>query len=88
MKDNVSLIITFSHAPFIERFYQTIKEMTEKYLQSKQTKDIASVIDKLVNNYNNSYHSIIGMKPNEVNEDNMHIVRILSNMQEDTINQQ
>lgn len=57
----VSLIITFSHAPFIERDDGEVSAI-------KQTKAIASVIDKLVSN---SYHSIIGLKPNQVN-DNMY----------------
>jgi transposase InsO family protein len=75
-ENGVTLIITYSHAPFIERFNRTIKEMMDKYLQSKETKDIASVLDKLVDNYNDSKHSVIGMAPNQVNEDNMHIAQM------------
>jgi hypothetical protein len=44
-ENSVTLITTYSHAPFIERFNRTIKEMMDKYLQSKETKDIASVLD-------------------------------------------
>jgi hypothetical protein len=71
----IKLITTFSHAPYIERFNRTLKEMMEKYLNSTKSKAISQVIPKIVNNYNNSYHSVIGMSPNQVNEANMHIVQ-------------
>jgi hypothetical protein len=77
MNDNkIKVIITYSHAPFVERFNRTIKEMMEKYLQSHKVKDVASITNKLVDNYNNSYHSAIGMTPNQVNDKNMHIVQM------------
>jgi hypothetical protein len=72
----VKVIITYGHAPFVERFNRTIKEIMEKYLEAKKTKDIASVLGKIVKNYNNSYHSAIGMAPNEVDEKNMHKVQM------------
>lgn len=75
-EQNIQVIVTYSHATFVERFNRTIKEMMEKYLQSHKVKDVASVTQKLVDNYNNSYHSVIGMAPNQVNDDNMHIVQM------------
>ena len=72
---NIKPITTYSHAPFIERFHRTIKEMMEKYFISHNTKNIGDVVHKLVNNYNNSYHVAIGMAPNKVNEENMHLVQ-------------
>lgn len=51
--------------------------MISKYLQSTNSKTITNVLPKIVKNYNNSYHSSIGMAPNEVNEDNMHIVQMM-----------
>jgi hypothetical protein len=75
-KLNVKVIITYGHAPFVERFNRTIKEIMERYLEAKKTKDITSVLGKIVKNYNNTYHSSIGMTPNEVNEDNMHEAQI------------
>ena len=75
-KLGVKVVITYGHAPFVERFNRTIKEIIEKYLEAKKTKDISSVLKKIVNNYNNSYHSAIGMTPNEVNEDTMHIAQM------------
>lgn len=72
----IELIFTIKHAPIVERFNRTIKEMMEKYLQSTSSKTITRVLPKLLKNYNNSYHSTIGMAPNDVKEDNMHIVQI------------
>jgi hypothetical protein len=71
----IELKFTIRHAPIVERFNRTIKEMLNKYLQSTNS-TITTVLDKMVNNYNNSFHSTIGMAPNEVNEDNMHIVQM------------
>jgi hypothetical protein len=73
---DIKLVFTIRHAPIVERFNRTIKEMLHKYLQSTGTKTIVNVLPKIVRNYNNSYHSIIGMAPNEVNEDTMHIAQI------------
>ncbi len=72
----IKLVFTIRHAPIVERFNRTLKEMLHKYLQSTNTKTIVNVLPKIVKNYNNSYHSMIGMTPNEVNEDTMHIAQI------------
>ena len=72
----IRLVFTLRHAPIVERFNRTIKEMIERYLQSTNTKTITTVLKKMLNNYNNSYHSSIGMAPNEVNEKTMHIAQI------------
>jgi hypothetical protein len=74
-QNGVQLIVTYTHATFVERFNRTIKEMMEKYLESTKTKAISQVLPKIVKNYNNSFHSGIGMAPNEVNKKNMHIVQ-------------
>lgn len=71
MKDlDIELIITLRHAPMIERFHRTIKEMLSKYLEATDSKTITVVLPKVLENYNNSYHSVIGMSPNEVNASN------------------
>jgi hypothetical protein len=75
MKDNnVEIIFTLTHAPMVERFNRTIKEMLYKYLQSTKSKTITNILPKIIKNYNNSYHKTIQMAPNEVNENNQHIV--------------
>lgn len=75
-KLGIRLMFTIRHAPIVERFNRSIKEMMYKYLQSTNTKTITTVLKKLLSNYNNSYHSSIGMAPNEVNEDTMHIAQM------------
>lgn len=71
MKDNnIEIIFTLTHAPMVERLNRTLKELLYKYLQSTETKTITNVLPKIVQNYNNSYHSTIRMAPNEVNESN------------------
>ena len=75
-KFDIKLVFTIRHAPIVERFNRTIKEMIEKYLQSTNTKTIINVLPKLVENYNNSYHSTIGMAPNEVTDETKHIAQI------------
>lgn len=68
---NIELILTLRHAPVVERFNRTIKEMLSKYLQASKSKTIINVLPVLIKNYNNSYHKTIEMAPNEVNEDNL-----------------
>lgn len=75
-KLGIKLVFTIRHAPIVERFNRTIKEMIYKYLQSTGTKTITNVVKLILDNYNNSYHSSIGMTPNEVNEDTQHIAQI------------
>lgn len=65
----VELILTLNHAPFVERFNRTLKEMLDKHLQTTKTKTITNVLPQVVRNYNSSYHRAIGMAPNEVTEE-------------------
>lgn len=73
---NIELIFTFTHATMIERFNRTIKEMMNKYLQSTNSKTITNALPKLIKNYNNSYHTTIGMTPNEVNKETQHFAQV------------
>ena len=68
-KKGVELILTLNHAPFVERFNRTLKEMLSKHLQATNTKTITTALPKVVRNYNTSYHRAIGMAPNEVTKD-------------------
>src|SRR5690606_15641065 len=66
LDDNgIQLIFTLTHAPIVERFNRTLKEMLFKYLQSTNSKTITNVLPKILDNYNNSYHKTIQMAPNE-----------------------
>ncbi len=77
MKEHgVEVIFAIGHATFVERFNRTIKEMLNKYTQSTNSKTITTVISKMVNNYNNSFHSSIGMTPNEVTDKTKHVAQL------------
>ena len=56
-----------SQAAFIERCWKSLKKRMMKYMQDGRTKVYISVLQDLVTGYNNTYHSAIGMSPNEVN---------------------
>ncbi len=73
-KNKIRLIFTLTHAPVVERFNRTLKEMLNKYLIVSKSKTITNILPKILENYNNSYHSSIGMSPNNVNKNNEHIV--------------
>ena len=61
-------------AAIVERFNRTLKTMMWKYFYSKGTYDWVSVLDKLTDNYNNTKHSSILMKPADVNNANENLV--------------
>jgi IS30 family transposase len=52
----------------VERFNRTIRSKITTYMTSNNTLNWVSVIDDLVENYNSSVHSSIGIEPNNVNE--------------------
>ena len=71
LKDHkIELILTLTHAPVIERFNKTLKEMLQKYLVASKSKTITNVLPRILKNYNDSYHRSIKMTPNEVIEAN------------------
>ena len=52
-------------ACIVERFNRTLKQKMWKYFTDRKTKDWISVIDELLDNYNNSFHRSIKMTPIE-----------------------
>ena len=58
-----------------ERAIRTLKTRLERVCSSRGSHRWIDVIDDIVRGYNNSYHSSIGMKPNQVNSDNESDVR-------------
>ena len=71
--NNIKQVFSLSHAPYIERFNRTIKELLQKYLDASKSKTIVNVLPKILQNYNSSYHSAISMAPNDVNEQNQQL---------------
>jgi len=53
----------------IERFNKTLRMKIMKYMKTYKTSRWFDVLPKLLDNYNNSYHSSIKMAPNDVTKD-------------------
>jgi hypothetical protein len=58
------------HAGVVERANRTIKERLYKYFSENNTTTWTTIIDKIVNNINNSVNRTIGVKPNSVDYNN------------------
>jgi len=68
---NISHFVSNSDkkAAIAERFNKTIKTKIYKYIDGEPNRHkYIDVLQKLVDSYNDTFHSSIGMKPNEVNE--------------------
>jgi hypothetical protein len=52
----------------VERFNRTLRDMITKYLTHTNNVKWIDVLPDLVNNYNTSYHSSVGVPPVKVNE--------------------
>lgn len=50
----------------VERFHRTIRSMITLYINHKRTNMFIDVLDDLIDNYNNNYHSTIKNKPIDV----------------------
>ena len=54
-----------THAPFVERFNYTIQTKISKYICSNNSYTFYKDFDKLVENYNNSFHNFLKLSPNQ-----------------------
>ena len=54
----------------VERVNRTLKSRIQKYFYKNKTKNWIDIIDKVVDNYNNTPHSAFGIAPNQVSESN------------------
>ncbi len=59
-----------SQAAYIERCWKTIKKRMTKYMQDRKTWKYINILQDLVTGYNNTYHSILRVAPNDVNANN------------------
>ena len=57
-------------AAIAERAIRTLKTRFARYFTESGTTKWITVLDQFVNNYNNSFHSSIGMSPNDVTPEN------------------
>ena len=57
-------------ASIVERVNRTLKSRIQKYFYRSKTKKWIDIYEDVVNNYNDTPHSAIGMAPNQVSEKN------------------
>lgn len=62
-------------AAFVERLQRTYKAKMFRYFTYKRTLKYLDVLEDLMESYNNTVHSTIGMKPSEVSRKNEALVR-------------
>ena len=67
-------ILTEKKAGCVERVNRTIKSMIWKYFTANNTKKWITILDKMVNVYNMTYHNTIKMAPNDVSWENRKLV--------------
>jgi hypothetical protein len=60
-----------THASVIERAIRTFKQRLYKYFHHNNTFKYIDVYKKIIDGYNNTYHSTIKMCPNQVNDHNI-----------------
>ena len=64
---------TSVHAAYVERFNRTFQNMLYKYLSEFETKRYVDVLDDILNSYNSKYHRMIGMSPNDAEDESNHL---------------
>ena len=69
-KHKIQIIFALGHAPFVEVFNKTIKTELIKYMNLRNTKNWSDFLPQVLEAYNNTKHSAIGIAPNEVNSKN------------------
>lgn len=58
----------------VERFNRTLKERMYRYFTNYNTKSYLPILDQLIDSYNNTKHSAIGIAPNQVSKRNEKLV--------------
>jgi hypothetical protein len=75
-KHNINHYATFTEkkASIVERFNRTLKSKMWKRFTVNGSYVWITILNELVNDYNNSVHSTTGLKPNEINQHNQQLV--------------
>jgi len=68
-KQNIAYIRGNPHAPHVERLNRTIQNKLFRYMTENETEKWIDVLDDVVFAYNNRYHRIIKMSPNNAEEE-------------------
>ena len=77
-ENNIHLIYSdnLTHAPFVERFNRTLKNLMFRYMTHKETNRYIDILPLLVSTYNNRKHRMIGMSPAQAeNPGNTYLIR-------------
>ena len=60
---------TSVHAAYVERFNRTFQNLLYKYLSEFETKRYIDVLEDILSSYNSRHHRMIGMSPNDAEDD-------------------
>jgi hypothetical protein len=73
-KNNINFFHNFTsvHAAYIERFNRTIQTIIYKYMSQFETNRYIDNLQDFVNSYNNREHRMIGMTPEEAEDEKNH----------------
>ena len=76
LNEKIKQIFTKSihKAAVVERLNRTLKERMFRLFTYQKTNNYIKILNQLINSYNNSYHSSIKMKPNQVTKSNRELV--------------
>lgn len=74
-QNNIRFFHNFTsvHAAFVERFNRTFQNMLYKYLSEFETKRYLDVLEDILASYNARYHRMIGMSPNDAEDEKNHL---------------
>ena len=77
LDDNgVELILSSSHAPFVESFNRTMKTRMQTYMDTYKTANWTESLKDLLLAYNNTKHTSTKIAPNDINKSNEELARI------------
>jgi hypothetical protein len=84
---NIQFLQTSHQLGIINRFCRTIRNLIEKYLTAYHTNNYISVLDKIIKNYNTSFHKgiqSIPSKPNNERISEINYKKLLEAQEEET----
>ena len=75
LSDNITMYSTFTEGKSVvaERFIRTLKNKLYKHMAATGKNVYYDVLDDIVNEYNNTQHSTIKIKPKDVGDDNKRV---------------
>ena len=83
----IQFLKTSHQLGIVNRFCRTIRNLIEKYMTAYHTHNYISVLNKIIKNYNNSYHKGIQSTPSNPNENKiseLNLKKLLEAKEEET----